>query len=151
MRAINHAMTGAAIGLAVANPGIAVPVALLSHFVLDAVPHYSDEDKFSIGTKIFSTVLVLDALLCVVLVGLLYVVSPMNWFVPAACAFLATSPDFLWIPRFLVTMRTGIDPGENSTIEKFHAWIQWKAWPTGYWVECGWFVSMFFALSKLVG
>jgi hypothetical protein len=36
----NHALTGALIGLSVANPVLALPLAFVSHLLQDTVPHY---------------------------------------------------------------------------------------------------------------
>src|SRR5438270_5495542 len=41
MTATNHAITGAAIALAVKKPELAIPLAFISHFALDAIPHYN--------------------------------------------------------------------------------------------------------------
>ncbi|MFZ1324307.1 MAG: hypothetical protein WAQ57_04090 [Candidatus Saccharimonadales bacterium] len=40
MHTVNHAAAGAGIALAVRQPLLALPLALASHFVLDALPHY---------------------------------------------------------------------------------------------------------------
>ncbi len=67
MTATNHAVTGAIIGLTVANPVAAVVAALLSHFILDMIPHFGSDEDF-ISTMKFRVMLVVDALLCVALV-----------------------------------------------------------------------------------
>src|SRR5690242_2115662 len=41
MTATNHALSGAVIALAVKNPVLAIPLAFVSHFVLDLLPHYN--------------------------------------------------------------------------------------------------------------
>lgn len=44
MRAINHTITGATIGALIQNPVIALPIALISHLVLDIIPHSGDKN-----------------------------------------------------------------------------------------------------------
>jgi hypothetical protein len=150
MRAINHALTGAAVGLVVTNPAIALPLAIMSHFVLDTVPHHTDDERFPKGSKAFNLILLADALLCGLLVLVLFFSVPGNWLLPAVCAFLATSPDLMWIRRFLVSLRTGNDPGPSGIVEEFHSIIQWKAWPGGVWIETAWAITALFVLSNLI-
>jgi hypothetical protein len=38
MTATNQVLTGAVLGMVLANPWVALPAAFLSHFVLDSVP-----------------------------------------------------------------------------------------------------------------
>lgn len=40
MTATNHALTGAVIALAINEPWLAIPLAFLSHFAIDAIPHW---------------------------------------------------------------------------------------------------------------
>ena len=44
MTATNHALSGALIGLAVMQPILALPLAFVSHFMLDAVPHFGFDE-----------------------------------------------------------------------------------------------------------
>lgn len=144
MTAINHALTGAVIGLTVSNPAVALPLAFVSHFVCDAIPHY--DPPGTPGERIASKRLVREqiiggAVLCFLLVMLLFVTQPMHWLVAAFGAFLAASPDLLWIPRWLTARRTGIDPGANGWFYQFHHRIQWKTGPKLIWVEAAWFIA----------
>src|SRR5689334_22534603 len=42
MLVLPHVATGAAIGALVGDPFIAVPLAIASHFILDAIPHWQE-------------------------------------------------------------------------------------------------------------
>jgi len=66
MTATNHALTGAAIGLLVGEPLIAVPAAIASHFICDALPHYGrvGPDSRRLAARVFATICCL-MLLCV--------------------------------------------------------------------------------------
>lgn len=145
MIATNHALTGAIIGLTVAGP-IALPLAFVSHFVLDSIPHYGDNDKRLKNTS-FIMQLLIDAVLCGLLVILLALTGAANWPLAVACAFLAASPDFMWLPRFLRARRGQKEPRKKNWIIAFHSWVQWFQRPIGAVVEVVWLVS---AVSILV-
>lgn len=144
MRAINHALTGAIIGVASGNPWVVVPAAVASHFVLDAIPHHNTA-KGDMDAAIFNLMLVIDGLLCVGLVGLLAVWQPAHWQLAAFGAFLATSPDFMWIPGYL-RARHHQNQIAGRGILKFHGRIQWFQRPIGGFVEIAWFGAASWAL-----
>lgn len=144
MTAPNHALTGAIIGLTVTDPYVAMPLAFLSHFACDAIPHYDppgDNNQERLGSKRFiMEQLVAGAILCFLLVVCLALTRPQHWVAAAVCAFLAASPDLFWIPRFVHRLRTGQDKPPKWWLLKFHARIQWKTGPSLWWVEAIWFV-----------
>lgn len=144
MTAPNHALTGALIGLTVTNPALALPLAFLSHFACDLIPHYdppgADGAKRFRSKRFVYEFLIVGAGLCLALVLLLAVARPHHWFLAAVCAFLATSPDLLWIPRFLHARRTGKDVIPNNWFFRLHHRIQWRTGPRLIWVEAVWFV-----------
>ena len=143
-------MTGAVVGVAVTNPLLALPLAFLSHFAQDAIPHHDDPKRFPLDSKQFTHVLILDAALCVVLVGLLFFHASDSWFIAGICAFLATSPDLMWMPRYLHAKRTGADPGTKGKVQKFHERVQWLTLPKGIYVEIVWAVGIAVLLAKLI-
>lgn len=148
MRAINHALAGAAIGLTVSRPELALPLALVSHFVLDAVPHFGSS-RLRMKSEKFRLFLIIDAILCGLLVITLAVTRPQHWLVAAVCAFLAASPDFMWVGKFLRT-RANMPPLPNhSLIERFHGKIQWFERPSGALVEAVWLVAMIVLIRTL--
>lgn len=139
MTATNHALTGAIIGLSVANPFVAVIAAFLSHYICDAIPHF-DEDIGAERMKksSFKLYLAADALFCVVLVVVLAIFRPELWFLGIVCAFLATSPDLFWINRYRhILQKKPWKPGLHS---RFASKIQWFERPIGAAVEAVWFV-----------
>jgi hypothetical protein len=48
MMATPHMMAGAAIGKAVGRPWVALPIAFVSHFLLDAVPHLDSATLYGV-------------------------------------------------------------------------------------------------------
>jgi len=141
MTATNHALTGAAIGLLVGEPLIAVPAAIASHFICDALPHYGrvGPDSKTIGSKGFRNYLLSDAALCFVLVAILAVLQPQNWLLAAVCAFLATAPDFGWINKFRKARQN--KPWRPNWYSRFACDIQWFQRPIGWTVEAIWAVA----------
>lgn len=131
------------IGLTVQEPLLAAPLAFLSHFVCDAIPHYDpsmSEDEGRIMSKQFIVVqLIIGAFLCLALVVILALVRPRSWLLAAICAFLAASPDMFWIPRFIHALRTHKDNLRRGWFLRFHAFVQWKTAPRFWVVEAVWF------------
>jgi hypothetical protein len=141
MRAINHALTGAVIGLAVGKPALALPAALVSHYVVDAIPHHgtAHSPKLWMRSASFKQLLILDALLCLSLVVVLSVFQPQHWLLASIAAFLAAAPDLASIRRFMrIIARQNWRPGRYST---FATSIQWFERPIGAVVEAAWFVA----------
>jgi hypothetical protein len=139
MTATNHALTGALIGLTVHNPWISLPAALLSHIVCDSIPHFGREKDW-LKKSSFTHYLMLDAALCILLVALLFAFQPAYWALAAVCAFVATSPDLLWIRQFML-VRSGRQYSPN-VVERFLGWIQWFQRPIGALIELAWFAGI---------
>jgi hypothetical protein len=152
MTATNHALTGAIIGLAVHNPLIALPAAVLSHFVCDAIPHFDKspavDNKTWMKSNTFKNLLIIDAGMCVALVIVLLHVSPMHWFIASVCAFLATSPDLLWINMFIKANEN--KPWKTNKLLRFASRIQWFARPIGGVVEVCWFVAAILVIRAII-
>lgn len=144
MTAPNHALTGALIGLSIHNPLAAAPLAFLSHFACDAIPHYDSPDDKGEGhasKRFIGEQLIAGAVLCFLLVVVLALTHPKDWFLAAVCAFLAASPDLFWFPKFLHEVRTGTDKPPQLWLLRFHAWIQWKTSPKLWWTEALWTIG----------
>ncbi|HVV26132.1 MAG TPA: hypothetical protein VHC21_03840 [Candidatus Saccharimonadales bacterium] len=141
MTATNHALTGALIGLVVGEPLIALPAALVSHFVCDAIPHFGSAlpPQVNLRRNNFRNYLILEFCLCVLLVAVLAVLRPEHWFLAAVCAFLATSPDLLSIDRYLKVRRG--QHWKRGAYGKFACGIQWFERPIGAVVEAAWFIA----------
>ncbi len=149
MTATNHALTGAIIGASIRQPWLALPLAFLSHYVLDAIPHFGAGEGF-MNSKYYRFYLMGEALLCFILVATLVVLHHRYWLQASICAFLATSPDLFWINRYgyILGKRTkDWKPGWHS---KFASVIQWFEKPIGAGVELVWFFGALAILSQTV-
>jgi hypothetical protein len=147
--ALNHALTGAIIGLGISDPLLALPIAFGSHFICDALPHFGMEGKMSddvwIKSMTFKRMLIADAIGCTVLVLVLTITKPHHWFLACVCAFLATSPDFLWINMFIKNRQN--KPWKPSLFSKFASNIQWFQRPSGAIIELIWFSGCLIVIS----
>lgn len=145
MTATNHALTGTAIGLIVGEPLLALPLALLSHFVCDAIPHFSftaDESRKEqmLRSKMYKNYLITEATLCSLIVLGLAVLRPTHWLLAAVCAFVAAAPDLFSINRYLSTRRG--NPWKPNLYSRFAHNIQWFEKPIGAVVEAAWFIAV---------
>jgi hypothetical protein len=150
MTATNHALTGAITGLLVGEPILAIPIAFLSHYVCDAIPHYKSSlsDSKLLKSRGFRNYLIVDAALCFLIVLVLAIFQPENWLLASVCAFVATSPDLAWIPRY-VRVRRG-KKWRPSLYDKFAGNIQWFQRPIGGVVEAAWFVVAIVLISPFL-
>lgn len=148
MTASNHVVAGAVIAAAVPQAAIALPLAFVSHFIMDALPHYGDNDKHSWLNRHFKYVLGIDLLLTVVFLGGLLAFQPNNWGILVLGGLVAVSPDVLWLPYFLADLKH--QQKEHSKLAKFLKWIQWGERPWGIYIEAAVLVSLFGLLLYLV-
>ena len=133
MTGSNHVVAGALIATAVTQPAAAIPLALASHFVMDALPHYGDTDKHSWLNRNFKYVLLTDALIGVSFMAALIIFQPAGWVLMVACALAAVAPDGIWLPHYLATLRG--EHREQGMFTRFSKWIQWGERPWGIYIE----------------
>lgn len=141
MTATNHVLTGLLIVSVVPNPIISLPLALLSHFLLDSLPHYGNA-IIGKDSLTFKVILGADMYLALVCLGLVFLLAPENGALLIAGGILAASPDLMWLPDFINANRH-LPPPIYDPIRRFHARIQWFQRPKGAWVELAWFVVVF--------
>ncbi|MBI2599167.1 hypothetical protein HYW40_03040 [Candidatus Curtissbacteria bacterium] len=101
MTATAHALIGASIATQIANPLIGLPLAFVSHFLADLIPHWdagtSHRQKSSLRLKVESAV---DVLLGFTLVYIIFrnLVDPLYLF---AMVITAQLPDWLMTPSWM--------------------------------------------------
>ncbi len=88
-----HLLVGAAIIKIVPEPAIALPLAFLSHFVFDSVPHWDGSPKAPFNTKT-SFAIIVDYLIGLSLI-FIATAGLENQILYFAGGFLATLPDFI--------------------------------------------------------
>lgn len=104
MTATNHALAGMLIAVTIKQPALALPLALLSHLLLDFIPHFGD-DTAKPWNKTFLTILGIDAFGTLSVLALGTLLFPHLWLLVVVCGFLGTFLDFLWILYFGFGMR----------------------------------------------
>jgi hypothetical protein len=136
MTASNHALTGAVIALAIRQPLMVIPLAVVSHFLLDALPHFGG---VPITSRKFLFILAGDAGIAAGLLLSMFVLFQPLWWLPLLGAVCAMSPDLMWFPNFIREI-TGRECKKPDVITKWHKKIQWYERPQGMVVEVGWFI-----------
>lgn len=139
-------ITGAVIAAAVQRPLLVVPLALVSHFVLDVLPHFGvhhKSDNERNAHPLFKTVLMIDiALAAVLLVGLpLLMHQAVNWWIVLVGMLVAWIPDTVWIRHYWHDHK-GIKRTEPVWLTRFHQKIQWFEKPPGIITEVLWLGAM---------
>ncbi len=89
-----HALVGMAIAATIPNPLISLPLAFLSHFGVDMLPHWNWEPD---ARPLSLLGIILDLILLEILIGYLAFQSPLKLNLTAA-AFFAILPDLLEAP-----------------------------------------------------
>lgn len=154
MTAANHMITGAAIAVGVQQPWLIVPFALLSHFIMDTIPHFgvmeSDTPERN-SHPLFKLVLRLDILL--VLTMLIAVPVLLKGYVAAWIVVLgmlcAWIPDLVWISHFWHD-HNGRKRTTPLWLTRFHQKIQWFEKPPGIIVELVWFALVCVIIGMMV-
>ena len=150
MTATNHAITGVVIAITVHTPWLALPAALASHFVLDAIPHWNYELTLSAKRAIMAADLLLAAII-ILGVSLFAGSFDTTTWVIIACGVLAVSPDAMWLPHILRGRPIPVD-GDKPLYwaRRFHRWIQWNETKRfGIYAELVWFIVATVALIRL--
>jgi hypothetical protein len=144
MTATNHVLTGVLIGAVVVNPWFALPAAFISHFVLDSLPHYGDEDHLG---RDFKFVLTTDAIFAIFVLLAIAILQPVHWPILLLCGVVAESPDLMWLPLYIRDLRH-LPKKPLNAFDRFHTKIQWGERPWGFLVEIVWFGAV---LSLVLG
>lgn len=138
MTATNHYLSGVLIASLSPKPLIALPLAFISHFILDTLPHFGDENyrqKLPKFYKVWRT----DFAILMALVIWTFFNLPL-WFILAG--FIATSPDLAWVYRFQFIEKGGkYHQPKMNWLNSFHSRIQKFERPWGLYLE------VFYALS----
>lgn len=140
MTATNHGLMGSIIAIGLQRyPAVALTLSPLSHFVLDAIPHFGD-DNVSLHSKKFFKILSVDMTLAVVSTLAVAFYWREIALLVVVCAFLAASPDLMWL--YLEYIKPTPDK-HRPRLARFHSWIQWSQTPHGFITEIVWFMVLF--------
>lgn len=152
MTGVNHIITGGVIGAVLPQPLIALPLAFLSHFILDMLPHYGDHpDDHLQTTRTIHRVILVDTMLGVIFFAMLLVWQPTHWPVIMAAGALAQVPDVVWLPNY-IRVRKGVKQKTYNSLMRFHKYIQWaeSTKPFHKLFEAAWLTVMVVTFFRVV-
>lgn len=138
MTAVNHVLAGALIGAGVHQPVLAISLAVASHYVMDALPHfgfgYKNWEERLKHRRMVNYMATYDILILAIVIVLLLRVHP-SWLV-ITCAFAAIFPDLIWIYRFTIPEKWGtVKPTKGIWLTQVHYKIQKFEFKEGIFVE----------------
>jgi hypothetical protein len=139
MTGLNHGITGAVIALIVKQPALAIPLAFLSHFATDMIPHFGLDEKELFGKR-FNIILIADFLFAISLMAVLAILFQSQMLLIWACMVAAASPDLMWAYHRLYVERINKQKPRLGVIAKMHHKIQWSQTLPGAYVEALWFL-----------
>ncbi len=139
MTATNHVVTGAVLAAAIPHP-IVLPLAFVSHFVLDALPHFDEQNH---AGRRFQYILLADAAVAASFLMTLFLLHLPHWQLMAGAGILAASPDLMWLPAFTrELLKRPPKPAPKYLAIRLHSVVQ-RYTSLTYWVfELGWLSIM---------
>jgi hypothetical protein len=139
MTATNHGLMGAAVAVIFRNyPAIALPLALVSHFVLDSLPHYDyGEGRVSMKSPRFRRMVTSDAIIAVLTTLFVAFAWYEIWWLVILCAFIAACPDFVWYYYYFLK-----PDAKTGLITQMHKFVQWSATRQGFIVETVFYILL---------
>lgn len=119
-------MTGVGIAFITKNPFAALPLAVLSHYILDSLPHYGfkvwEQRNQGIFKVVFRTMLVVDVIMLSLFIQFLIKNNVPGWYyLSGICGYL---PDIAWWYIWLIPEKLGTVRSELNLINRFHRDIQ---------------------------
>ncbi len=145
MTALNHAVTGAVIAVLVKKPALAIPLAVLSHYVCDAIPHFGIHEhdhakrNASLLFRLISSLSAIGTLMSLAIVPY-HRFQGVGWITLVACMLAAALPDVVWVPMYIREI-TSKQVKVMGKFNHFHQAIQWYEKPLGLSVEALWLFS----------
>ncbi|KKU02931.1 MAG: hypothetical protein UX99_C0031G0009 [Candidatus Amesbacteria bacterium GW2011_GWB1_47_26] len=125
MLELPHVLVGAAIATAIPDPRISLPLALLSHFVTDYIPHWNPHLNTELKTagqiSARSKIIILADAGAALMLGTYIAAASGNFVTIILACFLAVLPDVAEIPYYFLGMKI-------RWIEKLIAWQRTHQW-----------------------
>jgi hypothetical protein len=141
MTGFNHGCAGGLIGNFLPAP-LALPLAFLSHFALDMVPHFGIPHHTRDNSKMWKYFTALDFVLTI---GLAALAIYQQRYLVLASGTVAIAPDFIWVGR-VVKSRSYDLRQTTSWFTTMHIKIQRYERPWGIFVELPFAAITFYLL-----
>ncbi len=154
MAVSNHALTGAIIAAAITNPVIAIASAFISHFLMDALPHYGRHERPEDKLKVKSHWLILrgDSIITIIVLTTIPFILRHKVH-PTVCLlamFAAILPDLIWVYRFIKLRRSKTKTySKLNKFSLFHLKIQWGEFHKGIYIEAVVFFLMLIIIFNI--
>lgn len=146
MTGFNHVLTGVTIAVVVKQPLLAPILSLISHFILDSLPHFGNHPDIVPYNRKFKMYLVVEVVLILAVIMVSLALFPNLWWLIIACASLAFLPDFFWILESRLRPRLRF----AETFYQFHTSIQKSEYPQGWIIELIYFGILLVLLSQYI-
>lgn len=151
MTAVNHAVTGSIIVVGISNPAIGLPLAIMSHFFLDALPHFGPYTVAKPASSELRAIVRLDTFLTVAFILIAtfagYKAGYAVWIIPLG-GILGVLPDIMWYKHYKNDLYG--QEKDWDILRKTHKRIQRYEWSWGWIIESVWFVLSVAFFSWLI-
>lgn len=154
MTVTNHILAGSIIGFTIKEPVLAIPLAFISHFVMDMLPHFGYP-----GNKGYPEVLkhrlsyIVGVITFLSTIWIIFILISNNQWFPLICGLVATSPDAAGLYNYLAYEKKGQFAGGVLKLfhVNFHRKIQTLERPWGIYVEIAIFIFLISILWGKIG
>ncbi|HUC95527.1 MAG TPA: hypothetical protein VMR76_01035 [Candidatus Saccharimonadia bacterium] len=146
----NHVLVASLIAVTIKEPALVLPLAFLSHYVLDALPHYGYPGHGGYGEAFkHKATFIMESFNFIGIIILLFTIHFSVWVVTAAI-ILSILPDIEWPYRYIFFERKSLKPPDTITA-RFHQKIQWCERWWGIYSEVGFFIIFYIIFLKYNG
>ena len=126
MLELPHTLVGAAIATVIPDPRISLPLALLSHFITDYVPHWNPHLNTELKTKLEiyarSKIIVMADAGLALMFGTYIAATSGNFLIIMAACFLAVLPDVAEIPYYFLGLKNVSWIKKLIDYQRAHQW-----------------------------
>ncbi|MEX1995189.1 MAG: hypothetical protein WD887_00215 [Candidatus Saccharimonadales bacterium] len=148
MVAINHALTGGLVAVAIGKPVLALPAALVSHFLIDMLPHWNYQVPG--GPKLRPILIGIDMLASAAVLIFIGLGLGTETKLFIAGGILGIVPDLMWAPYILHSRPAPMDKKTPlHMVRRLHLKIQWNESTRGLVVEMAWLLLMLLLIFRL--
>ena len=148
MTGLNHALTGATVAVLINRPEIALPAALVSHFLVDMIPHWNYRIPGNLKKKYIA--MGLDLAMSVAMLVALVIFLKGSILLIIGGGLLGIAPDLMWLPYFITGKPSKMHKKTPlHLMRRFHLHIQWSETDRGLYLELVWFIIVAALLFSL--
>jgi hypothetical protein len=129
MLELPHVLVGATIATLIPNPVISLPLALISHFLTDYVPHWNphlttEKKKYGHYLPPSVALVIVDSTLALIIgsyLSMRFLPDQNRFLTSLLCCFLAVAPDVVEAPYFFLNWKHPL-VSKLLSFQKAHQW-----------------------------